>query len=174
MRDGLKGRVFLVEDLSRETIHALGETFGITPEFFEEHLLNSGYSGARYDDPPARSWKTARLNKPYVSIQWFRPVYRRPPLFSNRDREELLDFELEYISGNSRISLKAETNIFRPEWDLRVDPRGTAKEMSEFGLVERTSIWRKQAENMEYETGELLRSLGNYWETDWNGSCRVA
>ncbi|KAF4230464.1 hypothetical protein CNMCM8980_002687 [Aspergillus fumigatiaffinis] len=156
MRDGLKGRVFLVEDLSRETIHALGETFGITPEFFEEHLLNSGYSGARYDDPPARSWKTARLNKPYVSIQWFRPVYRRPPLFSNRDREELLDFELEYISGNSRISLKAETNIFRPEWDLRVDPRGTAKEMSEFGLVERTSIWRKQAENMEYETVVVL------------------
>ncbi|GAQ03217.1 hypothetical protein ALT_0538 [Aspergillus lentulus] len=162
MRDGLKGRVFLVEDLSRETIHALGETFGITPEFFEEHLLNSGYSGARYDDPPARSWKTARLNKPYVSIQWFRPVYRRPPLFSNRDREDLLNLEgdgLEYISGDTSISLIAETNIFRSEWDLRVDPRGTAKEMSEFGLVERTSIWRKQAENMEYETGELLRSL---------------
>ncbi|PKX95433.1 uncharacterized protein P174DRAFT_449850 [Aspergillus novofumigatus IBT 16806] len=159
MRDGLKGRVFLVEDLSRKTIDALGETFGITPEFFEEHLLNSGYSGARYDDPPARSWKTARLNKPYVSIQWFRPVYRRPPLFSNRDREDLLDLEgdgLEYISGNSSISLIAETNIFRSEWDLRVDPRGTAKEMSEFGLVERTSIWRKQAENMEYETIVVL------------------
>ncbi|GIJ89563.1 hypothetical protein Asppvi_008505 [Aspergillus pseudoviridinutans] len=162
MREGLKGRVFLVEDLSKETIDALGETFGITPEFFEEHLLNSGYGGAQYDDPPARSWKTARLNKSYVSIQWFRPVYRHPPLFSKRDREDLLDLQgsgLEYISGNSSISLKAVTNIFRSEWDLRVDPRGTAKEMSEFGLVERASIWRKQAENMEYETGEPLRPL---------------
>ncbi|GFF22891.1 hypothetical protein IFM46972_00490 [Aspergillus udagawae] len=159
MREGLKGRVFLVEDLSRETIDALGETFGITPEFFEEHLLNSGYGGAQYDDPPARSWKTARLNKSYVSIQWFRPVYRRPPLFSNRDREDLLDLQgdgLEYISGNSSISLKAETNIFRSEWDLRVDPRVAAQEMSEFGLVERASIWRQQAENMEYETVIVL------------------
>ncbi|GIK07107.1 hypothetical protein Aspvir_002762 [Aspergillus viridinutans] len=159
MREGLKGRVFLVEDLSKETIDALGETFGITPEFFEEHLLNSGYGGAQYDDPPARSWKTARLNKSYVSIQWFRPVYRRPPLFSKRDREELLDLQgdgLEYISGNSSISLKAETNIFRSEWDLRVDPRGTSQEMSEFGLVERASIWRKQAKNMEYETVIVL------------------
>ncbi|KAF7182464.1 hypothetical protein CNMCM7691_002034 [Aspergillus felis] len=159
MREGLKGRVFLVEDLSKETIDALGETFGITPEFFEEHLLNSGYGGAQYDDPPARSWKTARLNKSYVSIQWFRPVYRHPPLFSKRDRKDLLDLQgsgLEYISGNSSISLKAVTNIFRSEWDLRVDPRGTAKEMSEFGLVERASIWRKQAENMEYETVVVL------------------
>lgn len=170
MREGLKGRVFLVEDLSTKTINTLGETFGITPEFFEEHLLNSGYGGAKYDDPPARSWKTARLNKPYVSLQWFRPVYRRPPLFSNRDREKLLDLQgngLEYISGNSSISLKAATNIFRAEWDLRVDPRRTAKEMGEFGLVERASIWKKQDENMEYETGKLLRSLGNHWETDW-------
>ncbi|KAF7122252.1 hypothetical protein CNMCM5793_000209 [Aspergillus hiratsukae] len=154
-REGLTRRLFIVEDLSKETIDALGETFGITPEFFEEHLLNSGYGGAQYDDPPARSWKTAGLNKSYVSIQWFRPVYRRPPLFSNRDREDLLDLEgdgLEYISGSASISLRAETNIFRSEWDLRVDPRGTAKEMSEFGLVERASIWRKQAEGMEHET----------------------
>ncbi|RLL97495.1 hypothetical protein CFD26_104736 [Aspergillus turcosus] len=154
-RAGLTGRLFIVEDLSEGTINALGEAFGITPEFFEEHLLNSGYGGAQYDDPPARSWKTAGMNKSYVSIQWFRPVYRRPPLFSNRDREDLLDVDgdgLEYISGSSSISLKAETNIFRSEWDLRVDPRGTTKEMSQFGLVERASIWRKQAENWGYAT----------------------
>ncbi|RHZ46559.1 uncharacterized protein CDV56_100591 [Aspergillus thermomutatus] len=158
-REGLKGRVFIVEDLSESTIHALGEAFGITPEFFEEHLLNSGYGGAQYDDPPARSWKTAGLDKSYVSIQWFRPMYRRPPLFSNRDREDLLDLDgdgLEYISGSSSISLKAETNIFRSEWDLRVDPRGTANETREFGLVERASIWRRNAENMDYENVVVL------------------
>ncbi|KAA8649325.1 uncharacterized protein ATNIH1004_005226 [Aspergillus tanneri] len=115
--EGLNGRVFIVEDLSEGTIHALGEAFGLTPEFFEEHLLNSGYGGAQYDDPPRRSWKTAGLNK------------------------------------SSSISLKAETNIFRSEWDLRVDPRGTAKEC---GLVERASIWRKNAENMDYENVIVL------------------
>ncbi|KAE8420444.1 hypothetical protein BDV36DRAFT_306857 [Aspergillus pseudocaelatus] len=152
--EGLSGRVFIVEDLSKRTIHALGETFGVTPEFFEEHLLNSGYGGAQYDDPPVRSWKTAGLNKSYVSIQWVRPMYRRQPLFSNRDREDLLDLDrdgLDYISGNSIFSLKAETNIFRPEWDLRVDPRRTAKETREFGLVERASIWKKEAEDKDYE-----------------------
>ncbi|KAE8330259.1 hypothetical protein BDV39DRAFT_213042 [Aspergillus sergii] len=152
--EGLSGRVFIVEDLSERTIHALGEAFGVTPEFFEEHLLNSGYGGAHYDDPPARSWKTAGLNKSYVSIQWVRPMYRRQPLFSNRDREDLLDLDhdgLDYISGNSIFSLKAETNIFRPEWDLRVDPRRTAKETREFGLVERASIWKKKAKNRDYE-----------------------
>ncbi|KAJ1711306.1 hypothetical protein NYO67_6554 [Aspergillus flavus] len=151
---GLSGRVFIVEDLSERTIHALGEAFGVTPEFFEEHLLNSGYGGAQYDDPPARSWKTAGLNKSYVSIQWVRPMYRRQPLFSSRDREDLLDLDhdgLDYISGNSIFSLKAETNIFRPEWDLRVDPRRTAKETREFGLVERASIWKKKAKNRDYE-----------------------
>ncbi|KAB8263102.1 hypothetical protein BDV32DRAFT_136167 [Aspergillus pseudonomiae] len=152
--EGLSRRVFIVEDLSERTIHALGETFGVTPEFFEEHLLNSGYSGAQYDDPPARSWKTAGLNKSYVSIQWVRPMYRRQPLFSNRDREDLLDLNrdgLDYISGNSIFSLKAETNIFRPEWDLRVDPHRTAKETREFGLVERASIWKKKVEDRDYE-----------------------
>jgi hypothetical protein len=160
--EGLKGRVFIVEDLSNETINALGQWLRITPEFFEEHLLNSGYGGAKYDDLPARSWKTAGMNKSYVSIQWFRPVYRRPPLFSNRDRQDLLDVDgdgLEYISGSSSITLKAETNIFRSEWDLRVDPRGTTKEMSQFGLVERASIWRKQAEDWGNATGERLHPL---------------
>lgn len=162
--EGLNRRVLLVEDLSEGTIHSLGEAFGLTPEFFEEHLLNSGYSGAQYDDPLARSWKTAGLNRSYVSIQWFRPIYRRRPLFSNRDREDLLDLGrdgLEYKSGSSSISLRAETNIFRSEWDLRVAPHGAAKETWESGLVERASIWRKKPENMDYEIGEWLPVLGN-------------
>ncbi|PKY02726.1 hypothetical protein P168DRAFT_305978 [Aspergillus campestris IBT 28561] len=152
--EGLRRRVFLIEDLSVRAIHCFGETFGITPEFFEEHLLNSGWSGAKYNDPPAQSWTTARLPKSYTSIQWFRPVYRRLPIFSRRDREDLLDVDndgLEYTSGGSPINIRAETNIFRSEWDLRINPRGTMDDMGEFGLVERTSIWRKFDKNRGYE-----------------------
>ncbi|PLN81104.1 hypothetical protein BDW42DRAFT_185628 [Aspergillus taichungensis] len=152
--DGLKRRIFLVEDLSVRAIHCFGETFGITPEFFEEHLLNSGWRGAKYDDPPAQSWTTAKMPKSYTSIQWFRPVYRRLPIFSRRDREDLLDVDkdgLEYTSGGSPVNIRAETNIFRSEWDLRINPRGTMEDMGEFGLVERASIWRKFDETMGYE-----------------------
>lgn len=155
--EGLKSRVFIVEDLSKSTIHSLGAAFGVTPEFFEEHLLNSGYDGAQYDDLSSRSWKTAGLAKSYVSIQWFRPIYRQPPIFSHRDKEKLLDGEsdgLECVSGNSTITLKAETNIFRSEWDLRIDPMGATKKMNEFGLVERASIWRQSDEDKDYEIGE--------------------
>lgn len=157
--EGVKSLLFIVEDLSERTIHALGETFGVTPEFFEEHLLNSGYAGAHYDDLPARSWKTAGLSKSYVSIQWFRPIYRQPPIFSNRDKVELLRENsdgLEYVSGRSTVTLKAETNIFRAEWDLRIDPEATEKDMSEFGLVERASIWKHHDKDTDCEIGKSL------------------
>lgn len=92
-----------------------------------------------------------------MSIQWFRPMHRRPPLLSIRDREHLLDLNgdgLMFISGTSTISLKAETHIFRSEWDLRVDPRETVQETGDVGLVERASIWRKDVEDLGYEAGE--------------------
>lgn len=156
--DGLRRRVFLIEDLSMRAIHCFGEAFGITPEFFEEHLLNSGWRGAKYDDPPAQTWTTAKMPKSYTSIQWFRPVYRRLPIFSRRDREDLLDVDkdgLEYTSGGSPVSIRAETNIFRSEWDLRINPRGTMDDMGEFGWVERASIWRKIDKAMGYEIGRF-------------------
>ncbi|CAP86615.1 Pc20g12860 [Penicillium rubens Wisconsin 54-1255] len=69
----------------------LGETFSINPEFFEEHLLNSGYAGGKYDNPPARNWSTALFEKSYMSFRWIRPVYRLPTYFSGSDLGDLLD-----------------------------------------------------------------------------------
>ncbi|KAL4894526.1 hypothetical protein BDV59DRAFT_175637 [Aspergillus ambiguus] len=86
-------------------------------------------------------------------------MYRSPPLFSNADREDLLNLDgdgLEYISSRWTISLKAETNIFRSEWDLCVDPHATPQETRELGLVERASIWRKNVQDLGYEVLVVL------------------
>ncbi|KAF7593471.1 hypothetical protein BBP40_011477 [Aspergillus hancockii] len=141
--EGVQERVFLVEDLSQRAIHVLGEAFNVTPEFFEEHLLNSGYTGAQYNDPPARTWKTAGLTKTYASIQWFRPMYRLPPHLSGLDLEDLLKGRLGFPLGKSEYELEARTNIFRPEWVLQTDP-GRKLE------IEMTETWTDQVEEDEY------------------------
>ncbi|KFG85934.1 hypothetical protein MANI_114355 [Metarhizium anisopliae] len=84
-------RLFIVEDLSSRAIAHLGSCLNITPKFFEEHLVNSGYTGAEYHDPPARSWMTSDMQKSYISMKWFRPVWRlSTPPYSKQDLDDLL------------------------------------------------------------------------------------
>jgi hypothetical protein len=143
----LKQRLIVIEDLSTGTIHRLGELFGLTPEFFEEHLINSGYQGAKYNDPPSNTWKTSGMKKSYASIKWYRPVIRLNAVpYSNRDLEDLLDpsiAQVEYESARSKHlqTYKAETNIFRPEWPLWTNPKTTAYEPRVCGWEERASVW---------------------------------
>lgn len=150
----VRQRLLIVEDLSENTICALGSFFGVSPEFFEEYLLNSGYGEARYNEPPARTWKTSRLKKSHASIKWYRPVHRLPTLFSNRDRKDSLEGSLEYAVAGSRISFKAETSIFRSEWDLWKDPTATARMRRQCGLEERASIWRQRLPDRDCQIGK--------------------
>jgi hypothetical protein len=145
--EGVQEHVFLVENLSRRAIHVLGEAFNVTSEFFEEHLLNSGYSGAQYNDPPARIWKIAGLTKSYALIQLFRPTYRLPPHLSGLDLENLLKGRLEFALGKSEHELEARTNIFRSEWVLQTDPGRKSGKSREIGLMERATIWMQNSEN---------------------------
>ncbi|KAB8074589.1 hypothetical protein BDV29DRAFT_156472 [Aspergillus leporis] len=145
--EGVQEHVFLVENLSRRAIHVLGEAFNVTSEFFEEHLLNSGYSGAQYNDPPARIWKIAGLTKSYALIQLFRPTYRLPPHLSGLDLENLLKGRLEFALGKSEHELEARTNIFRSEWVLQRDPGRKSGKSREIGLMERATIWMQNSEN---------------------------
>jgi hypothetical protein len=46
----VKTRLLLVEDLSKEIILGLGHLYNISPEFFEEHPVNSGYNDRHYQD----------------------------------------------------------------------------------------------------------------------------
>ncbi|KAJ5149682.1 Mg2+ transporter protein CorA-like/Zinc transport protein ZntB [Penicillium atrosanguineum] len=133
--------LILVEDLSERVIHKLGEEFGINPEFFEEHLLNSGYSGANYEQQPAKMWNTASLEKSYVSMKWFRPVWRAPTYFSSRDLSDLLGYQTEHFTRRGRVTTRATTNIFRLGWGLWTDPAKTIRVNREYGWDEKVSIW---------------------------------
>ncbi|KGO49175.1 Mg2+ transporter protein, CorA-like/Zinc transport protein ZntB [Penicillium expansum] len=137
-------RLILVEDLSEPMIEELGENFSINPEFFEEHLLNSGYAGGKYDSPPARNWSTASFEKSYMSFKWIRPVYQLPTFFSSGDLEDLLEDQITHFTRDQSVTTKIFTNIFRPAWGLWTDPTKTVRMKRMCGLEERVSIWRKK------------------------------
>jgi hypothetical protein len=143
-----------VEDLSERTIEVLGRRFGINPEFFEEHLLNSGYSGAKFDQPLSKAWRTASLPKSYVCMKWFRPVWKTPTYFSNRDMPDLLRDKTEHFTHRGKFTTRAETNIFRLEWDLWTDPAKTIRVSRECGWEEKVSIWKGSLSDQDCEIGE--------------------
>ncbi|KAJ5728018.1 hypothetical protein N7493_004348 [Penicillium malachiteum] len=147
-RSDLRQRLIVVEDLSKLTIDTLGIQFKINPEFFEEHLLNSGYSGAHFNQPSAKKWRTASLQKSYICMKWFRPVWRTPTYFSNRDLHDLLEDKTEHFTHRGAFTTRAETNIFRSEWDLWTDPEKTTRVRRECGWEEKVSIWTGSA-NMD-------------------------
>ncbi|KAJ5933033.1 Mg2+ transporter protein CorA-like/Zinc transport protein ZntB [Penicillium verrucosum] len=142
--EDVQQRLIFVEDLSKPTIAKLGEAFSINPEFFEEHLLNSGYAGGKYDSPPARNWSTASFDKSHMSFRWIRPVYRLPTYFSSGDLEDLLEDSTTHFTKGKSVRTKILTNIFRLEWGLWTDPAKTVRMKRVCGLEERVSIWRKK------------------------------
>ncbi|KAJ5776172.1 Mg2+ transporter protein CorA-like/Zinc transport protein ZntB [Penicillium nucicola] len=141
-RTDVRHRLILVEDLSQSTIKILATRFGINPEFFEEHLLNSGYSGANFNQPLSKTWRTGSLRKSYVCMKWFRPVWRTPTYFSSRDMPDLLRDRTEHFTRSGKLTTRVETNIFRLEWDLWTDPAKTIRVSRECGWEEKVSIWK--------------------------------
>ncbi|KAL3421140.1 hypothetical protein PVAG01_07585 [Phlyctema vagabunda] len=148
--DNVKQRLIIVEDLSPRTIHCLGTRFGVSPEFFEEHLINSGYNGAVYNDASPKTWTTSGMKKSYCSVKWHRPVYRLPMVpYSNQDLNDLLDPSCNRVEYTSDISsdlniFQTENNIFRSEWDLWTDPKTTTRVKRVCGWEEKASIWSQR------------------------------
>lgn len=167
IRNDVQQRLIVVEDLSKRTIRCLGKRFGVPPEFFEEHLINSGYEGMHYNDRPAHTWSTYGMKKSYISMKWHRPVFRLPIVpFSQNDLRELLDpaiKRLEYTSNASRhMSIyQTETNIFRSEWGLWTDPRVTPRMKRVCGWEERASIWSRKLPDSDCQIGTFLSRLSS-------------
>lgn len=147
-------RLIIVEDLSEKTIHALGSTFWLNPEFFEEHLLNSGYASANYAQQSARTWKTDSLAKSYVSIKWIRPVWLTRTYFSSRDLGDLLAGGTEHLTRRERVATRVVTNIFRWGWGLWTDPTKTIQTMRECGWEEKATIWVGKLSGCDCKFGE--------------------
>ncbi|KAI1175973.1 hypothetical protein F4777DRAFT_289046 [Nemania sp. FL0916] len=74
--DGLKFRLYVAEDLSRDVIENLGHTFGVEPDFFRAHIVNYAWHNVRdpWRNPPLlnivsrhQNWMQLR----YVSARYF-------------------------------------------------------------------------------------------------------
>jgi hypothetical protein len=147
----LKTRFIIVEDLSMQTINTLGSMFRPSPEFFAEHLLNSGYSGASYNERPAQTWRTSHLVKSYASMKWQRPVIRLPVApFSPHELEILLNLKESRLihkkdDAEGEVLYEVEPNIFRAEWELWTDPATTTRMKRLCAWEERVSIWVGEA-----------------------------
>lgn len=150
--ENVKQRLLIVPDLAPQIISLLGNLFGLSPEVFEEHLINSGYEGANYDDKPAHTWSTAKMKKSHASIKWYRPVQRRPVApYSARDREILLDptqGRLVNYAIDSHV-YQTRSNIFRSEWEMWTDPKITTQEERICGWEERATVWSQKLDGRD-------------------------
>jgi len=120
-----------VRDLSNRLMNSLGPAFDLSPEVFEEHLVQSGFTESSYEDPDSNTWPTRFLPKQQVSLRWLSPVLRKD--MEPRDmvtRRHLLSNTLRWdrqmkarlwrrgsLLGSTR-RLYTVANIFRQEWPL--------------------------------------------------------
>lgn len=99
-------RVLVATDLTTGLIECLGSNLAMNPEFFEEHLLNSGWAGSEVN-PEADTWVTNDMTKDYVSIVWYRMAkqYARQPLQYSFGRENMLELGKVNRFGNRSKAL---------------------------------------------------------------------
>ena len=130
--DGVSQAIF-VRDISSRIIDTLGPAFNLSPETFEQHLVQSGYTESSYADPDPSTWPTRFLPTQHVSLRWFSPVLRKdmePSDMVSRRRllasgglqwDRLISDQQGRMGGlvrKRRQQLHTATNIFRQEWPL--------------------------------------------------------
>lgn len=149
--DPVQLQLLIATDLSTTLMNCLGSSLDISPEMFEEHLLNSGWRDCRYDDSESDTWITRNMIKDYTSIKWYRPV--KASVYGvdrGIDSAGDLQFTWTYSSpfklDNAYRELKPSTNIFRRDWDLRTDAKGnySARTHISTSWEERATMWTRQ------------------------------
>jgi hypothetical protein len=78
--DKVQFRFFVVEDLSRRVIEALGSKFDLDPSFFREHINDYAWYNIRDRFAEARKLRVVAEQQPWVQLRWVRPRY-----FVNQD-----------------------------------------------------------------------------------------
>lgn len=150
-------RLIIANDLSTDLIECLGDSFSMSPEVFEEHLVNSGWQNGTCNDQDPNIWITQDMKKSYMSIKWYRPVKRvlqRP--YSSVDRQIFLDPNARSLSWMEAVSTglgklrgvehisRPATNIFRQDWDMKTDGEAAISTGGFAAWEERATVWSKQ------------------------------
>ena len=159
--DNVQLRLIVASDLSTALIECLGTSLSMSPEVYEEHLLNSGWRNGTYDDNEPDTWVTRDMKKSHMSIRWYRPVKRtlRQP-YSTVERKEFLTSGTQPFSWTEAVldehgkphgvkhQLRPRYNILRRDWQINTIA-DTADSMGSFAAwEERATIWSKQYCNL--------------------------
>lgn len=153
---GVHFRLVVANDLSKELIGCLGSSLDISPDMFEEHLLDSGLQDPPNEERNSETWITRNTPKDYVSFKWYRPV-RRNQLrsYSEDDRSILLTHPSGSLSwhmpgpgSNTPRFVKHESrfikNILRRNWAFEAEGEDDPDEWLVCAWEERATIWSKR------------------------------
>ena len=159
--DNVQLRLIVASDLSTALIECLGTSLSMSPEVYEEHLLNSGWRNGMYDDNEPDTWITRDMKKSHTSIRWYRPVKRtlRQP-YSTVERKQFLTSGTHPFSWTEAVldehgkphgvkhQLRPRYNILRRDWQMNTNA-DTANSVGSFAAwEERATIWSKQCCNL--------------------------
>lgn len=156
--ENVRLRLIVANDLSTTLIDCLGSLFSISPEVYEEHLVNSGWQNGMYNDQEPVTWITQDMKKSHTSVKWYRPVKRtmqRP--YSTRDLQRLLDSSALHFHWTEAVSsgfgkpndsvehdINPATNILRRDWKMQTDAQAKPLRGSFTMWEERATVWSKQ------------------------------
>lgn len=155
--ENIQLRLIVANDLSTDLIECLGTSFSMSPEVYEEHLVNSGWDNGIYNDREPDTWITRDMKKSHMSIRWYRPVKRvLQRLYSTVDRQRLLDSRAESFSWTETVPnelgkphgvhhvSKPATNILRMDWDINTDVEAAVAVGGFTAWEERATVWSKE------------------------------
>ncbi|KAL8793217.1 MAG: hypothetical protein Q9195_004153 [Heterodermia aff. obscurata] len=152
-------RLIVAEDLSSDLIEQLGSLLDISPEPFEEHLLDSGWRSGVKTKQGADSWVTQGMHKDYLTVKWYRPVKRQFLRPNKYERVELLDpyrsqeglkWDEEIKDDRGKLlhlvrhSARPWSNIFRNEWDIHAGTIETKNSCKTVAWEEQATIWSRK------------------------------
>jgi hypothetical protein len=151
-------RLIVAQDLTKETIDFLGDTFQIPPEVFAEHLHASGYTNAKTFTRSPQDWTTSEMVRDYFSVRWLRPVLGEALPWLRERSSALLDTEkdgLEYKEKKSvqqggkfhwlelQHYVRASSNIIRDYFPISPTPSSQGMGNAPTAWVEKVTIWKK-------------------------------
>ena len=159
--DNVQLRLIVASDLSTALIECLGTSLSMSPEVYEEHLLNSGWRNGTYDDNEPDTWVTRDMKKSHMSIRWYRPVKRtlRQP-YSTVERKEFLTSGTQPFSWTEAVldehgkphgvrhQLRPRNNILRRGWQMNTNADAAISVGSFAAWEERATIWSKEYCNL--------------------------
>ena len=124
-------RIYVVEDLSRDAIEALGSAFKVDPHLFKAHIDDYLWSGAMSEAVEPRNLDLVIRKRSYFTLQYLRPRYYRNTASFERATKHAATFNvLRHLdSDRSRDSMKNDSGaaaaLMRAKASLWIRPGAT-------------------------------------------------